>query len=82
MMRCEVTSVCVVAAKRSRLWATVQEKLNQLAMAADDSGFDYLFERVDQLEREVAKLRSEIGAGQRFRGNTELQSSNPIGFTR
>lgn len=53
-----------MATKPSRLWAAVQQKLNQLTMVADVSGFDYLCERIKCLEQEVSELRTEIGAEQ------------------
>jgi hypothetical protein len=66
-----------VATKPSRLWAAVQRKLDQLAMVADVSGFDYLCERINYLEQEVSELRTEIGARQPLRnsGHIGLQSS-------
>jgi hypothetical protein len=66
-----------VATKPSRLWAAVQRKLDQLAMVADVSGFDYLCERINYLEQEVSELRTEIGARQPARnsGRIGLQSS-------
>jgi hypothetical protein len=36
--------------------------LNQLAIVADVSGFDYLCERINYLEQEVSEMRIEIGA--------------------
>jgi hypothetical protein len=51
--------------------------LDQLAMVADVSGFDYLCERINYLEQEVSELRTEIGARQPLRnsGHIGLQSS-------
>jgi hypothetical protein len=51
--------------------------LNQLAMMADVSGFDYLCERINYLEQEVSELRTEIGARQplRNRDHIGVQSS-------
>ena len=66
-----------MATKPSRLWAAVQRKLDQLAMVADVSGFDYLCERINYLEQEVSELRTEIGARQplRNRDHIGVQSS-------
>jgi hypothetical protein len=51
--------------------------LDQLAMMADVSGFDYLCERINYLEQEVSELRTEIDARQTLRnsGRIGLQSS-------
>jgi len=69
-----------VATKPSRLWTAVQHKLNQLAMVADVSGFDYLCERIKYLEQEVAELRTEIGARQSLRNSDrkELHSLDAV----
>jgi hypothetical protein len=56
-----------VASKPPRLWAAIQQKLNQLSMLADVSAFDYLCERISYLEHEVAELRTEIAAAQPLR---------------
>ena len=67
-------------ATKPRLWAAVQRKLDQLARMADVSSFDYLRERIDYLEQEVAELRTEIGARQRLRNSDHigLRSSESI----
>jgi hypothetical protein len=65
-----------VATKPSRLWAAVQQKLHQLAMVADVSGFDYLRERVRHLEQEVSGLRTEIGAGQPLHNSDRVESQS------
>jgi len=69
-----------VATKPSRLWAAVQEKLKRLTMVADVSGFDYLCERINNLEQEVSELRTEIGARQRLRHSDHIgvQSSDTL----
>lgn len=51
-------------ATKPRLWAAVQRKLDQLARMADVSSFDYLCERIDYLEQEVSRLRTEIAPKQ------------------
>ena len=61
-----------MATKPSQLWAAVRLKLNQLTALADVSGFDYLRERISYLEREVAELRTEIGAGQPLRNSDQV----------
>jgi hypothetical protein len=67
-------------ATKSRLWAAVQRKLDQLATIADVSGFDHLCERINFLEQEVSELRTEIGARQRLRNSDHigLRSSESI----
>lgn len=73
-----------MATKPSRLWATVQEKLNQLTLLADSSGYDYLCARINYLEQEVAALRAEIGAGQLLRNGDRkgVQSSHAVELIR
>jgi hypothetical protein len=54
--------------------------LNQLTAMADVSGFDYLRERISNLEREVSELRTEIGAPQPLHNgeHSRLRSSESI----
>jgi hypothetical protein len=49
-------------------------------MVADVSGFDYLCERINNLEQEVSELRTEIGARQRLRHSDHIgvQSSDTL----
>jgi hypothetical protein len=67
-------------ATKPRLWAAVQRKLDQLARMADVSSFDYLCERIDYLEQEVSRLRTEIGRVEMWRGDRRFGLSVAASF--